>query len=135
MCLEAVLKEKKENWTKYKARTRFFAVTSDPWRIYASPACKGLNNYCSNAYKYIVYTYREGDVSISDCPAYLYSVKPIDEEIPQTIVGRQPTPGIYDSIDGLNATVHGQIQVPNPLTAITNDDIDDYTGSNSVDMS
>ncbi len=73
---------------------------------------------------------REGDVSISDCPAYLYSVKPIEDEPTQTIVERQPTPGIYDSIDGLNNASFHHMQVSNPLTNIENcQKMDDCTGS------
>ena len=82
--------------------------------------------------------YRSGDVSVSDCPAYLYSVKPLsDDDETQTVVERQPTPGIYDSIDGLNDKRLKTIQVSNPLTAVENDsqnDTEDVTGDSS-DMS
>lgn len=78
---------------------------------------------------------REGDVSISDCPAYLYSVKPLDNEPPQTIVERQPTPGIYDSIDGLNNQMSGfhvSHQLPSNnqhQSKINSEPIEDYTCS------
>lgn len=74
----------------------------------------------------------EGDVSISDCPAYLYSYKPKTEE-PPPIIERIPTPGIYDSIDNLSGRLNPR-GIPNPIiTQLENENSnetnDDSTGS------
>ena len=89
---------------------------------------------CLSVYEFnISYYYREGDVSISDCPAYLYSYKPKTEE-PPPIIERVPTPGIYDSIDNLSGGRLNPRGIPNPIiTQLENENSnetnDDSTGS------
>ena len=77
-----------------------------------------------------MYFYRKGDAYVTtECPAYLTSYNH-NPHIDHDHIERQPTPGIYDSIDNLSGRGISP-RVTNPLTVNANSDTDDTTGGST----